>query len=78
MLHCLRSNTGNSSGSPEVFFEIIFIASDSMMSTLVILMSDSVFACGCPKKSFGYLYFPCGLGIRIQPTFALVRVVRVD
>ena len=27
----------------------------SMMSCLVILMSDSVFGCGCPKKSFGYL-----------------------
>ena len=52
LLHCLRSIAGNSSGAPEEFCEIVFIAS---VSSLVILMSDSVFACGCPKKSFGYL-----------------------
>ena len=61
-LHCLRSIAGNSSGPPEEFYEIVFIA--SMMSSLVILMSDSVFPCGkytvskevlwkYPKKSFG-------------------------
>ena len=44
---------GNSSGPSEEFCETVFIA--SMMSSLVILMSDSVFASGCPKKSFGYL-----------------------
>ena len=42
LLHCFRSIAANSSGSPEEFFEIVFIA--SMMSSLVILMSDSVFA----------------------------------
>ena len=52
MLHCLRIIAENSSGPPEKFCEIVFIS--SMMSSLVILMSDSVFACGCPKKSFGY------------------------
>ena len=52
LLHCLRSITGNSLGPPEEFCERVFIA--SMMSSLVILMSDSVFASGCPKKSFGY------------------------
>ena len=51
-IHCLKSNAGNSSGPPEVFCEIIFIA--SMMSSLVLLMSQRIFACGCPKKSFGY------------------------
>ena len=50
LLHCLRSIAGNSSGPPEEFCEIVFIA--SMMSSLVILTSDSVFPCGCPKKSF--------------------------
>ena len=53
LLHCLRSIAGNLSGPPEKFCETIFIA--SMMSSLVILMYDSVFACGCPKKRFGYL-----------------------
>ena len=53
LLHCLRNIAGNSSALPEEFCEIAFIA--SMMSSLVILMSDSVFPCGCPKKSFGYL-----------------------
>ena len=43
MLHCLRSIAGNSSGPPEEFCEIVFIA--SMMSSLVILLSDSVFPC---------------------------------
>ena len=31
-------------------------------------------ALGCPDSGND----PCGLGIRIQPTFVLVRVVRVD
>ena len=53
LLHCLRSIAGNSSGPPEAFCEIVFTA--SMMSSLEILMSDSIFPCGCPKKSFGYL-----------------------
>ena len=48
LLLCLRSITGNSSGPPEKFCEIVFIA--SMMYSL-ILMSNSVFPCGCPKKS---------------------------
>ena len=47
LLHCLRSIAGNSSGPPEEFCDIAFIA--SMMSSLVILMSDSVFPSGCPK-----------------------------
>ena len=45
LLHCLRSIAGNSSGPPEEICEIVFVA--SMMSPLVILMCDSVFACGC-------------------------------
>ena len=53
LLHCLRSNAGNSSGPPDEFWEIVFIT--FMMSSLVILISDSVLACGCPKKFFGYL-----------------------
>ena len=53
LLHCLRSIAGNSSGPAEELCEIVFVA--SMMSFLVILMSDSVFDYGCPKKSFGYL-----------------------
>ena len=32
LLHCLRSTAGNSSGPPEEFCEIVFIA--SMMSSL--------------------------------------------
>ena len=40
-LPCLRSIAGESSWPPEEFCEIVFIA--SMMSSLVILMSDSVF-----------------------------------
>ena len=40
LLHCLRRIAGNSSGPPEEFCEIV---------------SDSEFACGCPKKSIGYL-----------------------
>ena len=55
LLHFLRSIAGNSSGPLEEFCEIVFIA--SMMSSLVILMSDSVFPCGCPKMSFGYLWY---------------------
>ena len=51
LLHCLRSIARNSSGPPEEFCEIIFIA--SMMSSLVILKPDSVFPCGCPKKPSG-------------------------
>ena len=61
LLHCLRSIAGNSSGPPEELCEIIFIA--SMMSSHVILMSDSVFHCGCPKKSFGYLIVIVGSGV---------------
>ena len=30
------------------------------------------------KNLLNLLILPCGLGIRIQPTSALVRVVRVD
>ena len=52
---------GNSSGPPEEFCEIVFIA--SMMSFPVILMPDSVFACGCPKKFFGFLIFIVGSGV---------------
>ena len=61
VLHCLRSIAGNSSGPPEEFCEIVFIA--SMMSSLVMLMSDSVFPCVCPKKSFGYLIVIVGSGV---------------
>ena len=50
LLHCMRSIGGNSSGHPEEFCEIVFIA--SMMSSLEILMSDSVFPYGCLTKSF--------------------------
>ena len=39
----------------------VFIA--SMVTSLVILMSDSVFACGFPKKSFGYLIVIVGSGV---------------
>ena len=48
LLHCLRSIAGNSSGPPEEFCEIVFIA--SMMSSLVILMSDSVFPVGVRRN----------------------------
>ena len=61
LLHCLISVAGNTSGPPEEFCEIVFIA--SMMSSIVILMSDSVFPCGCPKKSFGYLTVIAGSGV---------------
>ena len=61
LLHCLRSIALNSSGPPEELYEIIFIA--SMMSSLVVLMSDSVFHCGCPKKSFGYFIVIVGSGV---------------
>ena len=61
LLHCLRSIAGNSSGPPEVFCEIVFIA--SMMSSLVIIVSYSVFPCGCPKKYFGYLTVIVGSGV---------------
>ena len=54
LVHCLRTNAGNSSGPIEEFCENPFIA--SMMSTLVILISESVIVCECPKKSLGYLY----------------------
>ena len=53
LLHCFRRIARNSSGPPEEFWEMVFIA--SIVSSLVILMSDSVFARGCQKKSFGYL-----------------------
>ena len=54
LLHCLRSIPENSSGPPAEFCEIVFIT--SMMSSLVILMSGSVFTCGRPKKSFEYVF----------------------
>ena len=34
-----------------------------MMYSLVILMFGSLFACGYPKKSFGYLIFIVGSGL---------------
>ena len=37
--HCLRSSAGNSSGAPEEYCEIVFIA--AMISSLVILKPDS-------------------------------------
>ena len=48
LLHCLTNIAGNSSAPPEEFCEIVFIA--SMMSSHVILMSDSVFPCGCQRS----------------------------
>ena len=36
------------------FLGIVFIA--SIMFSVLILMSESVFDCGCPNKSFGYLF----------------------
>ena len=42
------------------YVRLFFIG--SMMSSLVIL-SESVFACGCPKKSFGYLMVFVGSGV---------------
>ena len=32
----------------------------------------------CFKSRANVFILPCGLGFRIQPTFAIVRVVRVD
>ena len=61
LLHCLRSIAGNSSGPPEEFCKIVFIV--SIMFSLVILMSDSVFHYGCLKKSFGYLTVIVGSGV---------------
>ena len=58
LLHCLRSIAGNSSGPPEEFCEIVFI--ESMMSSLVILMSESIFACGCLKRSSEYTSLSLG------------------
>ena len=43
LLHCFRGIAGNSSGPSEEFWEIVFIA--SMMSSLVILMSDRQCIC---------------------------------
>ena len=48
MLHCLGSNAGNPTGPSEEFWEIVIIP--SMISSLVIFMSESAFACGCPKN----------------------------
>ena len=59
VLHCFFVE--NVSGPPEEFCEIDFIL--SMMSSLVILMSDNAFASGCPKKSFGYLIVIVGSGV---------------
>ena len=50
LLPCSRSNGGNLSGPPKDISEIVSIA--LMMSSLVILMSESVFVSGYPKKSF--------------------------
>ena len=72
LLHSLRSISGNTSGPPEEFCEIVFIA--SMMSSYVILMSDSVFPCGCPKKSFGYLIVIVGSGV-LKPLYCVVQSV---
>ena len=47
LLHCFRSNVENSSGPPEEFGEIVFIA--SLMSSLEIFMSERVLASGCSK-----------------------------
>ena len=58
LLHFLGSIAGDSSEPPEEFSGLVFIA--SMMTSLVILMSDSVFASGCPKKSFGSLIVSVG------------------
>ena len=65
LLHCLRSIAGNSSGPPEEFCELVFIASmmSSLNNLIVILMSGSVFHYGCPKKSFGYLIVIVGSGV---------------
>ena len=49
LLFCLKSIAGNSSGPREEFCEIVFIA--SMMSSLVIFMSDSVFFYGVERSS---------------------------
>ena len=48
LLHRLRRIAGNSSGPQKKFCEIVFIA--SMMSFLVILMSDSVLPVGVPRS----------------------------
>ena len=48
LLHCLRRIAGNLSLPPEEFWEVVFIA--SMMSSLVILMSDSVFPVGVQRS----------------------------
>ena len=61
LLHCFRRIAGNLSGPTEEFWEIVSIA--SMMYSLAILMSDSVFACGCQKKSFGCLIVIAGSGV---------------
>ena len=53
LLHYFGSIVGNSSEPPGEICEIVFI--ESMMSSHIILMSDPVFECGGPKKSFGYL-----------------------
>ena len=60
LLHCLRSIAGNSSGPPEEFCEIVFIAS---MYSFEILMSASVFPCGCKKNSFGFFIVIVGSGV---------------
>ena len=43
-----------------------------------ILTPDDTHRDGISIHSIQFKFSPCGLMIRIQPTFALVRVVRVD
>ena len=69
LLHCLRNYARNSSGHLKGFCEIVFIV--SMMSSLVILMSDSVFAFWFLKKSFGYLTSLISWVRRAQDTIIL-------
>ena len=55
LLQSLRNNVGKSLGLPEVFCGIVLITS------LVILMSESVFSRGCPNKLFAYLIIGFGM-----------------
>ena len=79
--HCLRSNAGNSSDLQKNS-GADFIA--YMMSSLIILMSDRIFTCVCPKKSFGYLTYVVGSGVLttllywafVVRSFLLFRVSR--
>ena len=60
LTHCMISNAGNSSGPSEDFCEIKFDCIYDVFN--VILVSENVFACGRPKKSFGYLTALVGSG----------------